>query len=192
MGGGYRLNGAVVVILDLIERGHIDALDLSGGLKELLLRCALCLILLEQVDKLVCDLLAVAREGYIKEFSHGFGVADARAARNDYRGQVFSVPRSDRQSRKVEHIEHIGVAQLILHGEADKVEILYCFAALKGIERDAVVAHYLLHIHIRREHTLAPRVVPCVDEGIEYLHPEVGHTYLISVGEAERIADINF
>ena len=100
----------------------------------------------------------------------------------------MAVSRLDRQPREIEHIENVGIAQLIHQCKADQIEILDRVAAFEGIERNVMLAHLLFHIAPGRKHTLAPDVFPCVRDRIQNLDAEVRHPDLIAVWEAERIA----
>ena len=59
------------------------------------------------------------------------------------------------------------------------------------VKRNIVLSHLLFHIGKGHEHTFAPVIRHAVLEGIEYLYPEMRHSYIVCVGKAESKAYIH-
>ena len=185
-------NRAVIVIINIIEGRNINALKLSGFTQKFKLCRAELFMLFQKVDKLVDNLFALARCENVDKISYRLGVAHARPARTYDRGQFGSVRTSDRQTRKVKHIEHIGIAHLILHGKAYHIKVLDTVATFKPVKRNIVFTHKLFHIVPRRKYPFAPRLGSGVYERIENFHTEMRHTYFVIVGKAKGISELDF
>ena len=184
-------DGAVVVVADLVERRNVNALDFCAALKKLRLADALSLALAENLHYLEVDLLSLADEKDIHEIRNRFGVAGAGSAGYDYIFQLCSVARINRHVAQPEHIEHIGVAKLVLQSKTDKIKIRDGVAALEGIKRYLILAHQLLHVDPRRKNTLAPDVIDEIEAAVEYFHAEVRHSDLVCIGKAKGKAHVH-
>ena len=186
--GSVRLDSTVLVVAYFIERGNVDTLNASRRLVKIRLLGIASLLLHLDVEsaKLGKHLLTLSDIEEVKEICHGLGVISARAATDDYRHAVVSVTGAQRQSRKVEHIEHVGVAHLVLKRNAYHIKGSKRISALAGGQRNTVLLHLLLHIHPRCVNTLAPNVVLLVENAVKYADAEVGHSYFVSIGKAKR------
>ena len=94
--------------------------------------------------------------------------------------------------RQIQHIQNIGIRQLVLHGKADHIKVLDRIAAFQGKQRFAVGAHQRLHIVRRGKHPLAPSVLPRVGHAVKDFHSQVAHTDLISIRKTKGIAQRHF
>ena len=134
--------------------------------------------------------LAFAKEEQVDEISDRFRVAGARASSRNDRPQVFAVFAAERNFRHIQHIEDSGVAHLILQGKKNEIELGDRVQRFQAVESDVVLTHFLLHVSVRCEYTLAPPVFAAVIERIENFHAKMGHTHLIFIREAEGQTNI--
>ena len=92
---------------------------------------------------------------------------------------------------QLQHIQHVGVAQLILQRKADEVEIADRVAAFQGIEGDVLPAHFLLHVHPGGKHPLTPKIRDLIHGAVEDFNAQVGHADFVGIGEAEGKAHLH-
>ena len=118
-----------------------------------------CLPLPQVLQKFQYYILAVPQDEEVDEIGHRLRVAGAGPARDD---EVFALPAvlaAHRDAREIEHVEHAGIAKLVLEREADHVEGRKAVPALDREQRQAVFADLLLQIEVRREDPLAPNLI---------------------------------
>ena len=149
-------------------------------------------MLANKVNELNCSFLTVAEHKDINKIGNRFAVARTRTACNNQRSKLGSVLGIERYSRKVKHIENIGIAQFILERKAEHIKFIKRISALKRPQLYTVLTHFFFHINIGSKHTLAPRIVKPVDNGVQNLHAEMRHSDLICIREAECISDVYF
>ena len=187
----YRFYRSVLVIAYIIERRNIDALNLCRLFKIFLLRAAVFLELFGKLHHLEVYFLAFTEYEQIKEIGYRLCVTYTGTAAHYYREQILSVFSKNRHTCKVKHRQDICIAKLILERKADKLKILDGIKAFQTVKRNIVLSHLLFHIGKGHEHTFAPVIRHAVLEGIEYLYPEMRHSYIVCVGKAESKAYIH-
>ena len=148
-------------------------------------------MLFQKVNKLVYNFLALAGCENINEISYRLGVANARTACTYNRRQIGSVLTANGQACQIKHIEHIGIAHLILHGKAYHIEVFDTVAAFKSVKRNIVFTHKLFHIFPRCKNPLAPCFFTGIYERVKDFHTEVRHTDFIVVGKTESIPEFH-
>ena len=185
--GSIGLDGAVLVVGDGVEGGDVDALNGSRGLVEEggAGIGALVLHLDVEADDLGEHLLALTDVEEVEEIRHGLGVVGAGAAADDEGTVLAAVSRAEGDFCQLQHIQHGGVAHLVLEGEAQEIEVRHGVAALQAGEGDVLLAHLLLHIHPGGIGALAPDIVVEVEAMVEDADAQVGHTDLVGIGEGE-------
>ncbi len=137
-------------------------------------------------------IFTLAQLDHIKTVRNGFRVAGAGAARHDQRPAFIAILGIERDARQIQHCQNIGIGKLVLQGEAHCIKSGERILALHGVERQTKTLHLGLHIQPRHKSTLAPPVFVAVEQLIQDLFAEEGHTHLIGVRKAERKADIHF
>ena len=160
------LNCAVKVILNVVERRNVHALNLCAELQKLLLGLALIAALAEQIYYLKVNLLALADEEQIHKIGNRLGVAGAGASGNYDIFKLSPVGRFNRHVSELKHIEHICKAQLVLESKADEIKVGNRVSAFEGVERNIVLHHQLLHINPRRKDALAPDIIARVEKAV--------------------------
>ena len=188
---GDRPHGPVLLIGDIIERRHVYAGDPGSVAQKFFFRGAALFVHGVEIHDLTVDLLPFAEGKQVEKVRDRLRVAGAGAAAHHDGSKTLAVRRAHRQTGKIQHIEDVRIAQLILQREADKVEIPDRVAAFERVKRDVLLPHFFFHIRPRRKHALAPGIRALVRDGVEDLDPEMAHTDLIGIREAERIADIH-
>ena len=159
MGGGQGAQGAVRVVAVLIKRRHINALNMHGCFQKLLLTLAALFTFFQQIQHRIGGLFPLAQEDDVRKLRHRLRVAGAGAAKGHNGGQRLSIPGTQRHPRQIQHIQNIGIRQLILHGKADHIKVLDRVAAFQGKQRFAVGAHQRLHIVRRGKHQVSSRAL---------------------------------
>ena len=173
----------------LVERGHIDALNLGGLLQELLLRPALLFGLLIQVDVLQGDILSLPQNEEVHKGGQRLGVIAAGPPCHHKGGQLPPVLTAQGQTGQVQHVEHIGIGHLIAQREAHYVKFRDGVSALQTVEQQPLPAQLLFHVPPGGEAALTPDVLPLIHHSVENAAAQVGHTDLIGVGKTEGKAD---
>ena len=189
--GGIALHRAVIVVFHLIQGGHIHPGDLCRPAQELCFGGSLLLALAVELHHLQVHLFPVPQKEQVEEVGQRLGIAGTGAAPCHDVEQVVPVRRPQGDARQLQHVQHVGVAQLILKGEPDEVEVCHRVAALQGIEGHPLLPHALLHVHPGGEHPLAPKVRDLVHGPVQDLDAQMGHADLIGVREAEGEPDLH-
>ena len=187
----YRLYGAVLVVVHVVQRRNVYSLDLGGAAQEFLPGRAFLLADLHQAHQLEVHLLALADGEKVEEIHQRLRITYAGTACHHDGSQTLALGGEHRNSCQVEHFQHVGVAHFILKRKSDEIEVLYRVEAFQRVQRDIPGAHLLLHIGERHEYSLAPVVRDCVFQTVKYLHAQVGHSDLVGVREAEREPDVD-
>ena len=104
---------------------------------------------------------------------------------------IIAVGGANRHACEREHIQHIGVAKLILERKAYEIKFTERVAAFERVEGETLYAHLPVHIKPGSKHALAPHAVHVVHDAVQDPHAQVGHADLVGVREAEREADIH-
>ena len=191
--GGDGLDPAILVILHIVERRDIDTGDLCNAQQQFLFGNAALLLGLFDLGADAGQLVfALTQLDHIKKVRNGFRVAGAGATRHDQRPAFIAILGIERDARQIQHSQNIGIGKLVLQGEAHCIKSGERILALHGVERQTKTLHLGLHIQPRHKSTLAPPVFVAVEQLIQDLFAEEGHTYLIGVRKAERKADIHF
>ena len=185
--GGICLYRSVFVVGNVIERRDVDSLPQLCRLVEECLSCVCSLVLHLYVEP--CErhkgFLALSDRKAIEEVSHRLGVIGAGAAADDDRVVLPSVRCAEGYICKLQHIQNICVAHLVLKSEADYVKFGKGVAALVCGERKPVLSHPLLHICPRSVGSLAPDIALAIEHSVKYLHTEIGKSYLVGIGKAK-------
>ena len=181
----------VGVIAVAVQRRHIHAADLTDLAQKFRLCPALALCRAVEGENFGRHLLALADGEKVDKIRQRLGVHRAHAAREHKVVQSLALRCQLWHARQLQHIEHIRVAHLIAQRKGDEVKVAHGVLALQRVERDAMLAHRLLHIAPGREHALTPHAGQFVHHVVEDAHSDVGHPDLVGVGEAERHAQID-
>ena len=144
-----------------------------------------------QSEQFVIKLLSLTDEKDINKIAQRLGVVGTGAAGAHDVFKSLAVLCKNGNAAQLEHIQQVGIAQLVRQGESDNIEVAKRSMTLKRVELYIVLAHLLFHILPRCEDTLAPSPLKRVYGGVEYLHTDMGHTYLIAVRKAKSKAHID-
>ena len=131
-------------------------------------------------------ILALTDVEQVEKVRHRLGVEGARTAADDDGVILRAVTGSERNARKVEHIQHIRVAHFVLERKGNEIKDIQRVAALERNQRQVMQLHLLLHIDPRVINPLAPDVGMLVQGAVQKPHAEVGHPDLVGIGKAER------
>src|SRR5512143_367094 len=97
-----------------------------------------------------------------------------RTATHDEWMAVIAILRAQRNARKIQHGEHVGVNELADEREADSVEFTGGATRFKSKERNARAAHQGFGVGIDGEGALAEEAVITIDDVVESLEANVG------------------
>ena len=177
---------------DIVESRDVHARDLCNVEQQLFFGDALFFSLFDLGADGGQLVLALTQLDDIKEIRNRLGVAGAGAARYDQRPAVIAVFGVERDARQVQHGKDIGVGKLVLQGKAHSIKgrgerVL----ALHGVERQTKTLHLGLHIQPRHKSTLAPPVFVAVEQLVQDLFAQKGHSHLVGIREAEGKAHIH-
>ena len=190
--GGDGLDPAIVVVFDVVESRDIDAGDLCNAQQQLLFGDAALFFGFFDLGADAGQLVfSFAQLDHIKEIRDGFGVAGAGAARHDQRPALIAVFGVKRDARQIQHGQNVGIGKLILQGKAHRVKCRQRILAFHGIQRQMQALHLSFHVQPGHESTLAPPVFVLVQQLIQDLLAQKGHSDLICVRETERKAHID-
>ena len=190
--GGDGLHPAVLVIVHIIKGRDIDAGDLRDAPQQFLFgNAALFFRLLDLGADTGQLVLALTQLDDVEEVRNGFRVARAGAARHDQRPAFIAVLGVEWDVRKVQHGQNVGVGKLVLQRKAHRIKSGQRVLAFHGVKGQIQPLHLGLHIQPRHERALAPPVFVAVEQLVQDLFAEEGHTHLVGIREAERKPDIH-
>ena len=189
--GGDGRNDTILTVGHLIQRRDVNTGELGGFLQELVLGPVFCLGLTVQLDEFRQGILTFAQGDHIHKGGQRFGVIDRSTTSYHQGGDAGAVSTAQRQTRQVQHVQHIGVGHFVAQGEADDVKVLDGVAALQGVEGKTFLPHFLFHVSPGSEDTLTPDPGHVVHNAVEDAHAKVGHADLIGVREAEGEAAVH-
>ena len=180
------LNGAILVIGNVIKRGNVNTINIGCLAKEgRSCIAAIGLHLIIKVANLKKNFLALTNVDKVKEVSHGLGVINARTTADDDGTVLCPILRPDGEAGKLQHCKSSCIAHLVLEREGNEVELGECIATFNSGKRNVILLHLLLHIRPGSVHTLAPDVFVLVKNVIENSYTKIGHTNLVCIGETE-------
>ena len=181
---------AVLIVLGLIEAGHVDPGDGGQSLQQLLLGLPRCAPGPIGVHQLRLRLLPVADDDGVEEGGDGLRIHGAGAARHDEGAAFLPVPAQKGDVRELHHGQDVAVAHLVQQGKAHDVEALEGAPGLQGEQRLPRLPQGLLHVRPGGEAPLAAHPVHTVQHMVEDAGPQVGHADLVHVREAQGKAKV--
>ena len=188
---GDTLDRAVLVILDLVQRRYIHALDLCCRNQEFLLRPAFALGLAVQIGKFQHDLLAVADHEQVNEVSQRLRIVGTRTAAGYNMLEFGTVLCQHRNTAEIQHIQNVGKRQLVLQRKSDNIKVRQRVTALQTVQRQPCLAHFGLHVNPWRADAFAPDALLIVEQTVQDTRTEVRHGNLIGIRKTERKSQID-
>ena len=185
------LNRAVLVVLDLVQRRYIHALDLCCRNQEFLLRPAFALGLAVQIGKFQHDLLAVADHEQVNEVSQRLRIVGTRTAAGYNMLEFGAVLCQHRNTAEIQHIQNVGKRQLILQRKRDNIKVRQWVTALQTVQRQTGLAHFSLHVDPWRADAFAPDALLIIEQAVKDTRTEVRHGNLIGIRKTERKSQID-
>ncbi|MDD3642028.1 MAG: hypothetical protein PHQ19_00970, partial [Candidatus Krumholzibacteria bacterium] len=140
----------------------------------------------ERRDRLRERLLPVADEERVEGADDGQRVGDAGASGDHHRIAVAAPGGLDRNPREVDHVQGVGIVQLVRQGDPDDIEPPRRRSRLPRTERLAAGAQPLLEVGPRGEGEFDADPREIRHDVVEHAQPLVGHTDLVDVGEDEE------
>ena len=187
-GRGSRVGGleggemAELVVARFVEGGDVDAghgeqVAQAGGAGG-----AFALPGADKLGNLDDGVFALPEDKGVDEGGEGLGVEGAAAAGDNDGVVLAAVAGAWGNTREVEHVEDVGVGQLVLEGEAEDVEIAQGVAGLEAPEGNAIAAHLRFHVGPGGEGAFADNVVVGVEEVVEDAETHVRHADVVGIG----------
>ncbi len=171
------------VVLDVVERGHVDAGDRRELAQHRLAgRASAALPRADHVGDLADHLFAVADDEGVDVLGEGLGVVRAVPAGDHDRMRGRPVVVADGHAREVDQVEQVRVHELGRQIEGEHVEVGGGAVGVDAEQRYARRAHGRLHVGPGRVGAFGHRVVALVQELVEDLQPLVGEPDLVGVG----------
>ena len=181
--------GAVGVILVVIEAGHIHAAQRSQPFQPLRAGNAFLFAGVQHVGDLDDGVLAVADQKRVDEQMKGLRVKRAGAARQHDGVILPALGREHRHAAQVHHLQHVGIAHLVLEGKADDVKAGKRRMAFQRAQRNFAFSKFTKHVHPRHAYPLAHGIGQFVENAVEDFHAQVAHGHLVGIGKAEGKGD---
>ena len=181
------LDGAILVVADLVKRGNVHTGNGLGGFvqKRLTGIATFVLHFYVKAHDRGEHILTLTNVKQVKKVGNRLGVIGAGTATNNQGILLAAILGAQRQLRKGKHIEHVCVTHFVLQGKADKIECREGIAALQSGQRQVMLAHFLLHIRPRGKNALAPNIGVLIEGTVKQTHTQIGHTDLVRIGKAE-------
>ena len=198
LGRGFRAvgrkgrNGAVLMVGHIVQRRHIDAAQGGKALHAFFAGLAGFLPFQDGAVHLDDGLLAIADHKGVDEVRQGLRVEGTGPA--GHHDGIFpaAVLPQQRNAAKLQHGQDVGIAHLILQGEAHHIKLIQCAAVLQGKQRYVFLLHQGHHVHPRHADPLTQAPGLVVDNGVKNLHAQVGHGNLVGIGKAEGKVQLRF
>ena len=184
-------HSAVVVVCHVVQAGDVNAVQLGGGAKQLLLAPPLPPGGAVQLHQLHGQILALAQTDKVDEVRHRLGVVHGGAAGDDQRRKAGALCGVKGDARQIQHIQDGGKRHLVAHGKGHDVKVGDGVAGFQCEKGHIRLAHLLLHVAPRGKHPLTPDAVHPVHDAVQDAHTQIGHTDLVGVREAEGDAGIH-
>jgi hypothetical protein len=86
---------------------------------------------------------------------------------------------------EVEHIKDIRETKFILEGETQYVKVMKRGGRFERRKRKASLSHDPLHINPRGKNSFAGHPFFSIEDMIEDLNPEMGHSHFIDIGKSQ-------
>ena len=131
------------------------------------------------------DFFPVAQHQGVKEGRHRLGVETGGAAADDHRVGVVAVRGQQGHPAQVQHVQEVGVAQLVLETHPQQVKAAEGGAGLQAGQRLAPVPQVRLQVRGRGVGPLGPDVLLPVQNTVEQPQPQVGHAHFVEIGEEQ-------
>ena len=176
---------------DIVESRDVHARDLCNVEQQLFFGDALFFSLFDLGADGGQLVFALTQLDDIKEIRNGLRIAGAGAARYDQRPAVITVFGVERDARQVQHGKDIGIGKLVLQGKAHSIKGRERVLALHGVQRQLQALHLCLHIQPGHKGALAPPVFVAVEQLVQDLFAQKGHSHLVGIREAEGKAHIH-
>lgn len=92
-----------------------------------------------------------------------------------------SVIGSQRNTRKVEHLQNCGRTEFILERKTHQIQICHRSACLQGHQFETGASHLIFHIGPRSECSFSVQFAFGVHDGIKNLQSEMRHSHFVNV-----------
>ena len=178
----------VLIIFHIIKCGDIAARDSTGRSQEFMLSGTLVFHFHIEIHERIEHGLAVAYVEKIKEIRQRFRIVGTWPSADDDRKFIAAVLRVIRDLRKIQYLQDIGIAELILQRESEEIESFDRFLRLERKERNLLLLHDRMQIRPGRVGALTPDIRSSVQLIIDDLDPEMGHSDLIDIRKAHAEA----
>ena len=136
-------------------------------------------------------MLTIAQQKHVEELGRRLWAESGRPSADHERVLVASLAGVQRDAGEIEHLQHVGVAQLRLKRNAQHVELAHGPEALQCVERQAHLPHEPGHVRPRAIGALCEDVFSRVEDGVKDLQSRVRHADLVHVGKRQREREPN-
>ena len=185
--GLHCFNSIILVIFHLVEGGHVNAADLDNLLQEALAspRLTGTLPRLVGLHNLRHYLFALTNNGEVKKIGQGLRVIHTGTA-HDHQWVLLGTLRcQNRHAAQIQHVQNIGIAQLILQGEAHNIAFLESLFGFQGAQGNLALTHFGLQINPGSIGTLRLHPLLLIEQVIQNFEAQIAHAHLIYIGEGQ-------
>ena len=176
------------------ERGDVDAGDVAGLFQTAVTRPAFVQGLFQQAQHVGQGFFAVAQHHQIDEGGQRLGAQQGAATGDDQRAlaQILRpVGRAQGDVAQLQHVEHVGVAQLMGDGEGKAVQVAQRRAGFQRAQRTAVLPQDVACFSFRGHDPFGPPVFVAVDDTVKDLLSQIGHADFIGIGKGQAHTQAN-
>ena len=189
----HRLHGQVLVIFHLVEGGHINAVNLDNLLQKGLASARLTGALPRFISfhNLRHHLFALTNNSEVKEICQGLGVIHTGAAHDNQRVLLRALRCQNRHTAQVQHVQNIGITQLVLQGKAHNIAFLERFFRFQSAQGNVALTHLGFHINPRSIHALSLHTLLLIKQMIQNFKAQIAHAHLVNIGEGQANRGLN-
>ncbi len=126
-------------------------------------------------------LLAVSDHHDVKKIRYRLGVGCTWPACNNQGEFIPSVPRPDRNTGEIEHVQNVGVAQLVLKGKTQDIKLPQGARRLQRRQRDPSGPHETLHVGPWGKDPFRGDLLCPIEDVVKDLQSQMGHAHLIHI-----------
>ena len=173
------------------QRWHVHAGDAPCRVEQFLSGPAPVAGFFQQFQHVRQAFFAVAQNHQIHKWGQGLGAEQGPAAGHHQRTGVqtfWPVRATQGNTRQVQHIEHVGIAQLVGDGKTEGMRADKGGIRLQGGQGGVVLAQHLRGFTLRSHNPFSPPLGPGVDHAVEDLLAQVGHAHLVGIGKSQGYA----
>src|SRR5699024_2398338 len=154
------------MVFGIIKLWNIDSFDLRCHLQKFFSCSVLFLVFLIGIQKLIINGLALSNVKKVKKVSQRLWIDGTWASSDDNRIFFCTILAEQRNTRKIQYLQNVGIAHLILDRNAEEIKFPDRILGLQGKQRNVLLSHNPVQVGPWGVNTLAPRILSPVEHVI--------------------------